>query len=213
MDRVFLQAMLSRPVVIGSITGLILGDPCTGVISGALIELLWINKLPLGDYVPPNDSIVAVLAAAGSILAGRKLGCLPKELMTFSILLFIPFGILGQQMDILIMRSNNRLSQRAVESAKTGDIKGVSCNHILGLSKTFFYIVSFIFVFLVSGTMVLVYFFPLIPQRWITTLTYTYFFLPLLGVAVTLNTTDRRGAIPVFCSVFLMGTVIFGLFN
>ena len=204
LDRVFIQAMLSRPVVAGPIIGFVLRDPYTGLISGALIELLWINKLPVGVYVPPNDSIAAVLIAAGSILAGKELGHLSPELITFSILLFIPFAILGQKIDIWIMKSNDKLSQKAVEDARVGNIKGISRKHVWGLFKTLFCTVPFIFVVLVFGVMILVYVFPLIPPKGLRALTYTYFFLPLLGVAVALNTVKLRGTLPVFCGVFLI---------
>lgn len=209
LDRILLQVMLSRPVVIGPIIGFILGDPYTGLISGALIELLWIDRLPIGVYVRPNESIVAVLVVACSILTGRQLGFLSKELTAFSILLFIPLGILGQKMEINIMRSNDKLSRKAVEDAKTGDIKSISRKHIFGLFKTFFFTAVFIFVFLIFGVTILKYVFPLIPQRGLTALSYTYLFLPLLGIAVALNTINLRGTIPVFCGAFLIVTFVF----
>ena len=212
LDRVFLQVMLSRPVVAGPIIGFVLRDPYAGLISGTLIELLWIDRPPIGVYLPPNDSIVAVLAAAGSILAGKELGHLSRELIALSILFFIPFGILGQKMDIWIMKSNDRLSRKAVEDAKEGDIKGISRKHVWGLLKTFFSTAAFIFVFLIFGVMILVYIFPLIPQKGLTALTYTYFLLPLLGVAVALNTINLRGTIPVFCGIFLIATFFLNLF-
>ncbi|MBE9546933.1 MAG: PTS sugar transporter subunit IIC, partial [Proteobacteria bacterium] len=183
--------------------------PYTGLISGALIELPWIDRLPIGAYVPPNCSVVAVLVAAGSILAGKELGNSSRELIALSILLFIPFGILGQKMDAWIMRSNDRLSQKAVEDAGIGDIEGISSKHLFGLLKTFFCTVSFVLVFLVLGVMALVYIFPLIPRNGLTALTYIYFFLPLLGVAVALNTTKLRGMVPVFCGVFIIVTFVF----
>lgn len=213
LDRVLLQVMLSRPVVAGPIIGFVLGDPYTGLISGALVELLWIDRLPVGVYVPPNDSIVAVLIAAGSILTGKELGHLPRELIALSILLFIPFGILGQKMDVSIMKSNDKLARKAVEDAKTGDIKGISRKHVFGLFKTFLCTAVFIFVFLTFGVMILKYIFPLIPQKGLTALTYTYLFLPLLGVAVALNTINLRGTIPVFCGVFLIVTFVLEFFN
>lgn len=208
LDRVLLQVMLSRPVVAGPIIGLVLGDPYTGLISGALIELLWIDRLRVGVYVPPNESIVAILAVAGAIVTGKELGHLPRELIAFSILFFIPFGILGQKMDVSIMRTNDIISRKAVEDAKSGNIKGISRKHIFGLFKTLFFTAVFIFFFLILGVTILKYVFPLIPERGLTALSYTYLFLPLLGVAVALNTINLRGTIPVFCGAFLIVTVV-----
>ena len=42
LDRIFVQALISRPIVAAPVIGLILGDPYTGLIAGAFIELFWI---------------------------------------------------------------------------------------------------------------------------------------------------------------------------
>jgi PTS system mannose-specific IIC component len=44
-------------------------------------------------------------------------------------------------------------------------------------------------------------------------LSLTYYFLPLLGIAVALNTIKLRGAVPVFCVVFLIAAVARELFH
>ena len=69
LDRVAVQIMISRPVVAGPLMGLILGDMLTGLVTGALLELLWIDRIPVGSYVPPHDTFVAILATAGAVLA------------------------------------------------------------------------------------------------------------------------------------------------
>ena len=88
LDRVFLQAMISRPVVVGPVIGMALSEPFTGLIIGAFIELLWIDRSPVGLYIPPNDSIASVLATAGAILAGRESGHPPRALVALAIPLF-----------------------------------------------------------------------------------------------------------------------------
>jgi PTS system mannose-specific IIC component len=40
-----------------------------------------------------------------------------------------------------------------------------------------------------------------------------YSFLPLLGIAVAMNTIKLRGAIPVFCAIFLIVAVFLELFH
>ena len=41
MDRIVMQAMLSRPIVSAPLVGWVLGDVYTGLIVGALFELFW----------------------------------------------------------------------------------------------------------------------------------------------------------------------------
>ncbi|MBN2539282.1 MAG: PTS sugar transporter subunit IIC [Deltaproteobacteria bacterium] len=212
MDRVFLQAMISRPVVVGPVIGMALSEPFTGLIIGAFIELLWIDRSPVGLYIPPNDSIAAVLATAGAILAGRESGHPPRELVALTILLFLPFGILAQRFDVWIITTNEKLSRRAVEYARLGDIKRLGKEHMHGLMKTFVGTVVFVLVCLVPGVAILKWAFPILPERILKALSYTYFFIPVLGSAVALNTIKLRGAVPVFAGLFLLATLIIRIF-
>jgi len=204
LDRILFQAMISRPIVAGPFIGIILGDPYTGLIVGAFIELLWIDRFPIGVYIPPNDSVVAILVTAGSILVGRELGHVSRELIALSMLLFIPFGIVGQKIDMWIMKSNDVLSCQAIENARAGNIRGVAHKHILALLKSLFSAVALIFISLILGIAALQLIFPLIPGNTLKALSFIYFFVPVIGVAVALNTIKLRGTIPIFSGIFLL---------
>ncbi len=208
LDRVFLQAMISRPIVAGTVIGAVLSEPFSGLIIGAFVELLWIDRLPMGLYIPPNDSIAAILATAGAILAGSGPGSPPRELIALSILLFLPVALLARQVDVWIAKTNDSLSQRAAEYARSGDIRGLAREHRYGFIKTFIGAFLIIFVCLVPGVTILEWTFPLLPERILKALSYTYFFIPILGVAVALSTIKLRGAIPLFAGVFLLATLL-----
>jgi len=212
LDRVFLQAMISRPIVAGPLIGVVLSDPFTGLIIGAFIELLWIDRLPMGLYVPPNDSVAAILATAGAILAGREWGSPPPELIALAILLFLPSGILARQVDVWIIKTNGRLSQKAAEYARMGNIKGLAREHRYGLVKVFAGAVLVILVCLVPGVLILKWGFPLLPERVLKALLYTYSFIPVLGIAVALSTIKLRGAVPLFAGIFLLATLVMEIF-
>ena len=212
LDRVFLQVMISRPIVAGPIIGVVLSQPFTGLVIGAFVELLWIDRLPMGLYVPPNDSVVAILATAGAILSGRELGHPPRELVALTILLFLPVGFLARQVDIWIIQTNARLSQKAAEYARLGDVKGLAREHRYGLLKTFTGACIIILVCLVPGVVILKWAFPLLPERILKALAYTYLFIPILGIAVALNTIKLRGAVPLFAGIFILATLIMGIF-
>ena len=212
LDRILLQVMISRPIVICPLLGVVLGEAYTGLIIGAFIELLWINRFVIGAHIPPNDSLASVLIAAGSILAGRELGHLSRELITLAILLFLPLAILGQKVDIEIVKLNEILSDRAIKDAESGNIRGISRKHIFGLIRTYIIYVVFIFIFLLIGTFLLVSIFPLLSDSLIKALTYAYFFIPLLGVSVALTTIEMRGTIPVFSGLFLVFILMIELF-
>ena len=213
LDRIFIQAMISRPIIIAPIIGLILNNPYAGLIIGAMIEMFWIDRIPIGIYIPPNDSLVAVLAASVAILAGGKLGNVSPELIAFSVLLFIPFGILAKQIDILIIKSNDILSDQALEDAKKSDICAIEQKTYLGLFKVLSFYIIYLFVLQAIFIPLVIWVYPQLPSAIIKMLTMIYYFLPLLGIAVALNTIKLRGTIPVFCAVFLIIAVSLELFH
>jgi len=209
LDRIFFQVMISRPVVSASIIGLLLGDPYVGMITGALIELIWIDRLPVGTVVPPNDTISAVLISAAVILAGRSLGAVSKEVIALGIVLLLPTALAGQIMDIWIIRGNDKIARAALKTAADGDIDGVSRLHIRALLRTYLINTVFIFTALGIGVYALQTIYPLMPPAVLKSLVYVYLFLPILGVAVALNTIHLRGMLPVFSGIFLIVMIIF----
>ena len=213
LDRIFIQAMISRPIVIAPVIGLILDNPYAGLVIGAMIEMFWIDRVPIGIYIPPNDSLVAVLAASVAILAGGKLGSVSPELIAFSILLFIPFGILAKQIDILIIKSNDHLSDQALEDAKKSDIRAIEQKTYLGLIKTLLFYIIYLLVLQAIFIPAVIWVYPKLASVIIKMLTMIYYFLPLLGIAVALNTIKLRGAIPVFCAIFLIIAALLEFFH
>ena len=63
LDNVYAgQFMLSRPLVVGTVLGLLYGDIRTGVQLGIWTELLLLDQLPVGGYVPPSGGVCAASA-------------------------------------------------------------------------------------------------------------------------------------------------------
>jgi mannose/fructose/N-acetylgalactosamine-specific phosphotransferase system component IIC len=199
LDRIFLQVMVSRPVVAGTLTGF----------SGALVELLWIDRSPFGTVIPPNDSIASIIIAASTIISGKILGHSSRELIAVAVLLFIPLGILGKQIDILVMGANEKVSRDALDDAEAGRDEEISRKQISGLIKTFLLTFFFLLGFILIATEILLRVYPVIPPKLHLSIMYVYFFLPLLGIAIALSTVRMRGMMPVFCGLFLIMTVIF----
>jgi mannose/fructose/N-acetylgalactosamine-specific phosphotransferase system component IIC len=212
LDRIFTQAMVSRPMVAGTIIGMVLKEPYTGLMTGALVELFWIDQSQIGTYIPPNDSIAAIILTTSTILSGQTLGCFSRELIALSFLLCIPFGILGREMDVIVMRANDGLSRKALEDAINGDDGGIEKKQIFGVVRYLLMAVVFILVFSLIMSHVILWVFPAITDQALSSLKYVYSFLPLLGIAVALNTINLRGMMPVFCGIFLILAVFSELF-
>jgi len=209
LDRIVIQVMISRPIVVGPIIGVFLNEPAAGLITGAFVELLWIDQLPIGKYVPPNDTVAAVLITAGSIMTSHEIGGAPMpELIALSVLLFAPFALLARKLDILVIESNEKLSQEALEDAQRGDTKAIARKQWWGMAKTFSTSAVLIFVSLVFGLYFLEWLVPLLPLPALRALTLIYCFIPVLGVAIALNTIKLRGALPLFAGLFLVFVVV-----
>src|SRR3954466_1935135 len=63
---------LERAIVLGPLTGLILGDYKTGLVVGASLELIFIGAADVGGSVPPNLPIGSIVGTAFAIKAGLK---------------------------------------------------------------------------------------------------------------------------------------------
>ena len=210
LDRVFLQSLVSRPIVVASVLGFVLHDLPTALVMGSLMEILWADHLPIGVYIPPNDSLMAVVATGGTILAGEELGSVSKQMMAFSILLFLPLAFLAQRLDQWIVAMNGVLSDRAVRSAAEGRPGGITGSICVSLGRTLALYILFIFLFLLIGDFILVKLYPLcsgeVPMK---ALLIVFWSLPLVGIAAVLNTVRQRGSLSVFTGLFFLA-VLFG---
>ncbi|HRS84037.1 MAG TPA: PTS sugar transporter subunit IIC [Smithellaceae bacterium] len=213
LDRIFLQAMLSRPIVIAPVTGFFLGDSYTGLIIGAIFELFWMDRAPIGIYIPPNDSIASAFAAALAILAGQSLGAVTKELTALSVLLAVPFGILAKKIDVRMMSANDLLSDRALEAARTLNLRAIENMTYLALGRAFVFYAGLLLILQLIFIPAVIWLYPKLPVQIGDALSLTYYFLPVLGTAVALGTIKLRGAVPVFCAIFLAAALTMDYFH
>ena len=61
---------INRPIILGPIVGLILGDVQQGVIIGATLELFFMGAVSIGAYIPPDVIVGGTLATAFAISMG-----------------------------------------------------------------------------------------------------------------------------------------------
>ncbi len=115
LDRVYVfQSMLSRPIVLSSILGLIMGNIYIGLLLGASLELLWLNAPPVGAYLPSDDSFCAIVATPVAIIAALYLN--ETSAVGLALVLSIPFSLLGRSVDMHIRRVNEGLVPASTEN-------------------------------------------------------------------------------------------------
>lgn len=117
-------SLLSRPIVTGLFTGIVLGDVSTGIIMGATLELAFIGSFSVGASIPPDVVTGGILGTAFAITAGAG--------TETSLLLGLPIATLtlilkNVYLGLLIPMMN----QKADLYAADGNYKGVERMHLL----------------------------------------------------------------------------------
>lgn len=115
LDRVFIfQFMISRPIVLSPIMGLIMGDISIGLIIGASLELLWLNAPPVGAYLPNDESFCAVIATPTAVCATAYMG--DTSAAGLALLASLPFSLIGRSLDARIRTLNQDLLPDKLEN-------------------------------------------------------------------------------------------------
>src|ERR1700759_532285 len=68
------QLMLSRPIVLAPVMGLLLGDAQGGLLLGVPLELLFLGGVNLGGNLPDNETLLTAALTAMVIPAGGAIG-------------------------------------------------------------------------------------------------------------------------------------------
>lgn len=208
LDRVALiQIMISRPLVAGTLTGWVLGNPLVGMEVGMLLELLWLGRLPVGAAIPPDDTQVAVGATVMALSMGHFLDLNGMPLVILSVLIAIPLGKFGQVFDRLARHVNDRLAVSGESALMAGNIKGLERNHLLGLVSFALASLATALVIVLIGSFILYSVTPILVGAVREAGLSLQYSLILVGAAMLLGTTNVKRNISLFCAAFT-GTLL-----
>jgi mannose/fructose/N-acetylgalactosamine-specific phosphotransferase system component IIC len=119
LDRTaFFQSMASRPLVGATAAGYLLGEPLLGLGSGLLLELLWLMELPVGGWIPPDESVSGVLAGVFAVAAPEAWG--PEARTACGVLLAVPAGLACRWLDRVVRRWNGGLLGQVLRDLEAG---------------------------------------------------------------------------------------------
>ncbi|GAB4364014.1 MAG: PTS sugar transporter subunit IIC [Deltaproteobacteria bacterium] len=127
------QVMLHRPLPVASAVGAVFGDLAAGAQVGAVLELLYIARLPVGASIPPDDTGAAVFGGAAAAIASSSIG-LDGGSFTSILLLSVPCAELGKYADRFVRRVNGRIARLTVDSVERGDSEAVRHGLLAGLA-------------------------------------------------------------------------------
>lgn len=127
------QLMLHRPLVVASLTGAVFGNFFAGAQVGAVLELLYIARLPVGASIPPDDTGAALFGGAAAATGASSIGLDPGSYCAI-LLLSVACAEIGKFADRSVRRINGRIAHLTLESVDRGDAAAVESGLLAGLT-------------------------------------------------------------------------------
>lgn len=211
-SRVFGMMMLDRPLILGPLVGLILGDFHTGIIMGASIELVMMGVVGIGSATPPDTVSGAILATAFAISSHLDVSA--------AVALALPIATLGQVVGTLVRTGNAYFVHKADKAADNGDYSGVE--KCLWGGAALFFAAYFILVFAGSylGSNVIKQFVDMLPASVTKGFSVASNMLPALGVGILMQLLFNKKNVAFFfvgwaltelIGVSTIGTAVIGV--
>jgi PTS system mannose-specific IID component len=192
--------LLSRPLVLGPLVGLVLGDLTQGVIIGATLELIFMGNIKVGAAIPPDVVTGGVLGTAFAIISGKG--------PAIALAIAVPVSILAEMVisGLFVLRAvlNKKFNQYADE----GDYKNIQRLHILSglLRPLLMGIIILLALQLGAGAMKS--FLDMIPAWLQSGLQVAGNMLPALGFALLMNLMFNKTVAPYFFLGFVLAAYL-----
>ncbi|MGV6987474.1 PTS N-acetylgalactosamine transporter subunit IIC [Testudinibacter sp. P80/BLE/0925] len=184
-----------RPVVLGPIVGLVLGDLQTGILVGGTLELVWMGLAPLAGAQPPNVIIGTVVGATFAITT--------KTDPTVAVGVAVPFAIAVQMGITFLFSIMSAVMSRCDQMAEDANLKGIDYVNYFGLLVlgTFYFFCAFLPVYFGAehaGKII-----EMLPKQVIDGLGVAGGIMPAIGFAVLMKIMMKNVYIPYFILGFV----------
>lgn len=196
------QFMISRPIVAAPLTGWLLGEPLLGLQVGALVELLWLGRLPVGAAIPPDDTQVAVGATALAAGMGDPAFASPLPAAVLATLVALPLGKIGQFFERTARHRNARLQGDAEAALEGGDLKEVEAIHLRGVAHFALSSLGTYTVIILVGSLLLHALSPVLAGAAAEGADWLRLVFILAGTAALLGTANVSRALSLFAASF-----------
>jgi PTS system mannose-specific IIC component len=206
-----LQIMISRPIVAAPLTGWLLGEPLVGLQVGALLELLWLGRLPVGAAIPPDDTQVAVASTLLTITMGESLALSGLPLLLLCTLVAMPLGKIGQLAERLARNWNGHLLIAAETALEAGDLAAAERSHLWGLAHFALASLASFAVIVLTGTLTLHALAPLLAGPVEVAAGGLRLTFPLVGIAIILGSLNVKRARTLFGASFATALLLLWL--
>lgn len=178
----FGQFMISRPIFCGPLFGYILGDIYTGLWLGMIVEMMWINEIPMGISVPVDLTMMTSLSViwACSFFKGNQ------EAAIFALAIAIPFAYLYKEVDLAGRLFNTKIMHWVEKGVEQGKEKRISQGIYLGLSLFLLRATIMYACLLFLGGLLYKEMFSYLPLQVLMAFKKAWFYLPVFGFGAVL---------------------------
>lgn len=198
IDKFDVFTGIHRPLVTGTVVGLILGDLQMGLIAGATFELAWLGLVANAGVQPPDTTVGAIVGTMFAI----KLDMTPEAAIGMA----IPFALAMQTCVLFLFTSCAPMMQKADEYAESLNLKGIDKLIYIGLSaRALLYgVVGFCAIYFgVTGAEFIQEY---LPQSIVKGMAIAGGMMPAVGFAMLLRTMFNVAILPYFFLGFVCST-------
>lgn len=194
---------LSRPLITGMLTGLVLGDMTQGIMIGATLQLIFMGINGVGAAVPPDQTIGTLIATAFAILTGQG--------AEIALTLAIPVAVAAQALDIFGRTFTTVFIHMADKFAQKGEYRKLEMAHYAGLLVHFVRVSIIVFPAIYFGVDAVQEFIGMIPESVLRGLEVSGGMLPAVGFGMLLTMLNIPYLFPFYFIGFALAT--FGGFS
>jgi len=188
---------IQRPIVLGPIVGLIMGNLSMGVTIGATLELAFLGSYSIGAFIPPDVIVGGVLGTAFAIETGKG----PAVAFTMA----FPIALLALIFDnVMFALVRPMLGKLADKYAAKGNVKAINTVHMLAGFLMCAMLAIIVFVGYLLGGSQIKMFVNAIPKPVIDGLTIATGLLPGIGFAMLAQMIMNKEVVPFFFLGFLL---------
>ena len=192
---------LHRPIVIGPLVGLILGDLQTGLLVGGTLDLVWIGMVPLAGAQPPNVVIGGIIGTAFTILTRSD----PK----IAIGIAIPFSIAVQGCITLLFTFYSPMMHKCDQMVKNLNWRGVEWVNYFGIIILFCFYFTVAFLPIYFGADAASAMVQKAPQWLLDGLAIAGGMMPAIGFALLIKIMMKK----TYIAYFILGFLAVTFFN